>query len=170
MKRFVITFALILVALFSLEMLNPVQEHLVVPFTGLLAKISAALVSPFDDTVLAYGKVLQFSDTGFAVSIEAGCNGVEATIVLIAAVIAYPASWKARITAIGLGFLAVQALNIVRIISLFYLGDWDLDIFSWVHLYLWPSLIMLDVLVVFIVYLRYLSRDEGELANAAAAG
>ena len=52
----------------------------------------------------------------------------------------------------------------------FYLGDWDLDIFTWVHLYLWPSLIMLDVLVVFVLYLRYLSRKEGEMANAAAAG
>ncbi|TDG15212.1 exosortase H [Seongchinamella unica] len=166
MKRFVITFLLILVVLFSLEMLNPVQEHLVVPFTGLLAKISAALVSPFDDTVLAYGKVLQFSDTGFAVSIEAGCNGVEATIVLIAAVVAYPGSWKARCTAIILGFFAVQVLNILRIITLFYLGDWDLDIFTWVHLYLWPSLIMLDVLVVFVLYLRYLSRNDGEMANA----
>lgn len=170
MKRFVITFSVVLVALFSLEMLNPVQEHLVVPFTTLLAKISAMLISPFDEGVIAYGKVLQFKDTGFAVSIEAGCNGVEATIVLIAAVVAYPASWKARSLAILLGFLAIQVLNIARIISLFYLGDWDIDIFSWVHLYLWPSLIMLDVLVVFIVYLRYLSRDQLEGSNAAAAG
>jgi exosortase H (IPTLxxWG-CTERM-specific) len=170
LKRFVITFAIVLVALFSLEMLNPVQEHLVVPFTTMLAKISAALISPFDNGVIAYGKVLQFKDTGFAVSIEAGCNGVEATIVLIAAVVAYPASWKARISAIALGFLAIQVLNIARIISLFYLGDWDIDIFSWVHLYLWPSLIMLDVLVVFIVYLRYLSRKPSGGDNALAAG
>ncbi len=170
MKRFVITFVIVLVALFSLEMLNPVQEHLVVPFTTMLAKISAALISPFDNGVIAYGKVLQFKDTGFAVSIEAGCNGVEATIVLIAAVVAYPASWKARISAIALGFLAIQVLNIARIISLFYLGDWDIDIFSWVHLYRWPSLIMLDVLVVFIVYLRYLSRKPSGGDNALAAG
>lgn len=170
MKRFVITFAVILVALFSLEMLNPVQEHLVVPFTSILAQISAFLITPFDDSVIAYGKVLQFKDTGFAVSIEAGCNGVEATIVLIAAVVAYPASWKARALAIVLGFLAIQVLNIARIISLFYLGDWDIDIFSWVHLYLWPSLIMLDVLVVFIVYLRYLSREQEGPADAVAAG
>lgn len=170
MKRFVITFAVVLVALFSLEMLNPVQEHVVVPFTTLLAKISALLITPFDDSVIAYGKVLQFRDSGFAVSIEAGCNGVEATIVLIAAVVAYPASWKARFVAIGLGFLAIQVLNIARIITLFYLGDWDIDIFSWVHLYLWPSLIMLDVLVVFILYLRYLSHNQPGAADAAAAG
>jgi exosortase H (IPTLxxWG-CTERM-specific) len=165
----VIVFTLVLISLFTLEMLAPVQEQLVVPFTGWLAKISAALVAPFDDSVIAYGKVLQFRDSGFAVSIEAGCNGVEATIVLVAAVVAFPANWKQRMAAMLLGFLAIQLLNIVRIITLFYLGDWDLDIFTWVHLYLWPSLIMLDVLVVFIFYLRYLSAGEEGAAHAAAA-
>ncbi len=169
MKRFFLIFSAVLIALFTIEMLNPVQAHVVVPFTSVLAKISAALVSPFDPNVIAMGKVLQFRDTGFAVSIESGCNGVEATIVLIAAVVAFPADWKSRAIAIGVGFLAVQALNIVRIISLFYLGDWNKDVFTWVHLYLWPALIMLDVLIVFILYLRHLARRE-EAAAAHAAG
>jgi exosortase H (IPTLxxWG-CTERM-specific) len=159
MLRFVTTFLLILIALFTLEMLNPVQEHVITPFTSLLAHLSAVLILPFDNSVIAYGKILQFKDSGFAVSIEAGCNGVEATIVLIAAICAFPASWRARLTAIGLGFLAIQVINNVRIISLFYLGNWNLEYFSWIHLYLWPALIMLDVLVVFIVYLRYLSKQ-----------
>ena len=166
--RFIVVFALILVALFSLEMMSVVQEHVIVPFTGMLASVSAMLVLPFDNSVVSYGKVLQFADSGFAVSIEAGCNGVEASIVLIAAVIAFPGSWRARLVAIGLGFLAVQAMNIVRIISLFYLGNWNLEFFSWIHLYLWPALIMLDVLIVFIVYLRYLS-GQAERAKTSHA-
>ena len=166
MLRFVTTFLLILVALFTLEMLNPVQEHVITPFTSLLAHLSAVLILPFDNSVVAYGKILQFKDSGFAVSIEAGCNGVEATIVLIAAIGAFPANWRARLIAIGLGFLAIQVLNIVRIISLFYLGNWNLEYFSWIHLYLWPALIMLDVLVVFIFYLRYLSKQTQPLETA----
>ena len=166
MLRFVMTFLLILIALFTLEMLNPVQEHVITPFTSLLAHLSAVLILPFDNSVIAYGKVLQFKDSGFAVSIEAGCNGVEATIVLIAAICAFPASWRARLIAIGLGFLAIQVINIVHIISLFYLGNWNLEYFSWIHLYLWPALIMLDVLVVFIFYLRYLSKQTQPLETA----
>lgn len=158
MTRFFLIFLFVLVALFSLEMQSPVHQNLIEPFTGMLAAISAGIILPFDDSVMAYGKVLQFGPGGFAVSIEAGCNGVEATIVLIAAVLAFPAPWRARLLAIGLGFLAVQVMNILRIISLFYLGAWNLDYFTWVHLYLWPALIMLDVLIVFIVYLRYLAR------------
>ena len=52
-------------------------------------------------------------------SIEAGCNGVEAAIVLIAGIVAFPASLQHKVIAILAGFVFVQALNIVRIISLF---------------------------------------------------
>ena len=163
MARFITIFIVVLVTLFTLDMLKPVQEHVIVPFTTFLAHLSAALILPFDSTVTAYGKVLQFRDTGFAVSIEAGCNGIEATIVFIAAVIAFPARWRARIAAIVLGFFAIQLMNLLRIISLFYLGNWNTGIFEWIHLYLWPALIMLDVLLVFIVYLRYLSGKRATL-------
>lgn len=168
MTRFVFIFVLLLVALFSLEVLKPVQEHVIVPFTGMLASLSAAIILPFDNSVIAYGKVLQFRDTGFAVSIEAGCNGIEAAIVLIAAIIAFPARWRDRLVAIGLGFLAIQVMNIARIISLFYLGDWNMVAFSWIHMYLWPTLIMLDVLIVFVVYLRYLSRKSKPMEATSA--
>jgi exosortase/archaeosortase family protein len=61
--------------------------------------------------------------------------------------------------AILAGFFFVQALNIVRIISLFYLGQWNYTVFEWFHLYLWPVLIMLDVLVVFAIYLQWLGKQ-----------
>ena len=56
----------------------------------------------------------------------------------------------------------MQALNIVRIISLFYLGQRNYNVFEWFHLYLWPVLIMLDVLVVFAVYLQWLGKQHRE--------
>ncbi len=167
MFRFVTLFLIVLLSLFTLEMLEPIHNAVIVPFTNMLAWLSAALIMPFDDTVIFYDKVLQNSVTGFAVSIESGCNGVEASIVLIAAVIAFPSPWRYKVPAIALGFIAVQTLNIGRIISLFYVGQWNLDIFSWVHLYLWPVLIMFDVLIVFILYLRFLTKRASALEMSA---
>lgn len=161
MARFIGIFILVLTVLFGLEMFKPVHASIVEPFTGFIATLSAWIITPFDDSVIAYGRVLRDGANGFAVSIESGCNGVEATIVLVAAVLAFPATWVQRIQAITLGFLAIQVANLLRIISLFYVGQWDIDIFNWVHLYLWPVLIMLDVLLVFIVYLRYISKPSG---------
>lgn len=156
MFRFLAIFAITLLVLFTLELLNPIQAAVIQPFTGGLAAVSAALILPLDESVISSGRILRDSVSGFAVSIEAGCNGVEASIVLIAGVLAFPARWKEKLIAIVVGFIAIQALNIVRIISLFYLGQWQYDIFEWTHLYFWPVLIMLDVLVVFAVYLRWL--------------
>ena len=156
----------VLGGLFAIEMLKPVQEAVIQPFTGVLASISTALILPFDETVIAQGRVLRDATTGFAVSIEAGCNGVEAAIVLIAGILAFPAKTLHKIIAITTGFFFVQALNIVRIISLFYLGQWNYTVFEWFHLYLWPVLIMLDVLVVFAIYLQWLGKRHPDVETA----
>jgi exosortase H (IPTLxxWG-CTERM-specific) len=88
------------------------------------------------------------------VAIEAGCNGVEAAIVLVAAMLAFPAPWRYRAIGIAIGIAAVQILNIVRVISLFYIGQWDFAVFEWAHQYVWQALIMLDVLVVWLIWVR----------------
>ena len=56
--------------------------------------------------------------------------------------VAFPSSVKRKIIAIVASFFFVQALNIVRIILLFYLGQWNYTVFEWSHPYLWPVLLM----------------------------
>ena len=160
-------FCTVLGGLFAIEMLKPVQEAVIQPFTGLLASLSTAIILPFDDNVISQGRILRDATSGFAVSIEAGCNGVEAAIVLIAGILAFPATWLQKCSAILLGFLFVQILNVARIISLFYLGQWNYTVFEWFHLYLWPVLIMLDVLIVFAVYLQYLGKQHSAMERTA---
>ena len=159
MLRFALLFTTVLVGLFTLELLPVGQQWVVIPFTELIAGISVWLIQLFDGGVHAQGIVLRDMASGFAVSIEAGCNGVEATIVLIAAMAAFPASWRMKLIGVAIGFLAIQLMNLLRIISLFYLGQWNETAFEWAHLYIWQSLIILDVLVVFLVWLRYVPKD-----------
>lgn len=168
MIRFVVIFLAILVALFTAELTHPVQNAVVLPWTSLLATVSAAVLGFFDGSVIAYGKVLQHSVTGVGVSIEAGCNGIEACLILIAAVLAYPASWPMRLAGIALGFLAIQAVNVLRVITLFYLVEYSPAMFEFAHLYLWQALIMLDVLVVWLLWVRQVSRREARLEMLGA--
>lgn len=154
MLRFLLVFVGLQIVLFGVELLQPVQEHLVLPWTLLLAKGCSSLVTLFDAHALSQGKVLFNPTTGFGVSIEPGCNGVEACIVLIAAMLAFPAPWRHRLIGLAIGFVAVQGLNVVRVISLFYLGQWSTRAFNFAHEYLWQGLIMLDVLVVWLIWVR----------------
>lgn len=168
MLRFCVVFLALLIGLFALELWQPVQQRVIVPFTTGLASVSAALMQVFDANVAALGKSLFDPRTGFAVTIEAGCNGVEASIMLIAALLAWPASGRERAIGIALGVASVQALNLLRIISLYYLGKWDPQWFEWAHRYLWQALITVDVLVVWLLWLRWLGRGSQALHHANA--
>ena len=47
------------------------------------------------------------------------------------------------------GSAVIQVVNIVRFISLFYLGQYSARWFDFAHGYLWKSLIVLDTMVIF---------------------
>jgi len=168
MARFFIIFTVLLVGLFTLEILQPAEKYVILPFTSLIADISVWIVLLFDDNVIATGNVIRDSVNGFGVRIERGCNGLEAVIILFAAIFAFPAPLKSKLIGFVIGFFAIQFLNLVRIISLFYLGQWNFTVFEWFHLYLWQALIILDALVVWLIWLRRLPRPAAPSQAAPA--
>jgi exosortase H (IPTLxxWG-CTERM-specific) len=159
MLRFVATFLICLLVLFTLDILTPVQEHVILPFTTIVAQVSVLLMHAFDHSVISRGNDIINAITGSGIEIVAGCNGVEAVLILVSAVLAFPAPWRHKLIGIGIGFLAIQTLNLVRIISLYYLHEWNQVWFEWFHLYLWQALIVLDALVFWLIWLRFLPRS-----------
>ena len=155
MQRFLLIFVVLLALAFGVELTPWAQAWVVKPWTDTVARVSGALMHAFDPTITTTGNVIASSASTFAVAIEAGCNGVEATLVLVAAMIAFPATWPHRLAGILVGVTTVQVLNIVRVVTLFYLGQWNADVFEWAHLYVWQALIMLDVLIVWVVWVRF---------------
>ena len=155
MRRFLIVFVALLAVAFAGELTPWGQAWLVTPWTDSVARVSGALMRVFDASITTSGNVIGATGSPFAVSIEAGCNGVEATLVLVAAMLAFPAPWRHRVRGMLIGVAAVQALNVLRVVSLFYLGRWNEDAFEWAHLYVWQALIMLDVLIVWVVWVRF---------------
>ena len=168
MIRFFILFTVLLVGLFTLEILQPAEKYVILPFTSLIADVSVWIIQLFDDNVMSISNVIRDKTTGFGVRIERGCNGVEALIILFAAIFAFPAPIKHKLIGFAIGFVAIQALNLVRIVSLFYLGQWNQVAFEWFHLYLWQALIILDALVVWLIWLRTLPQAKARRAREAA--
>jgi exosortase H (IPTLxxWG-CTERM-specific) len=166
MRRFAILFVVILLGLFAFE-LSPPGQALVRPWTAAVAAVSSELIRAFDGDAVSQGNVVHSVRTGFAMAIEAGCNGVEAMLVLLAGILAFPASWRWKLAGLA-GVVAIQALNIVRIVSLFYLGQWNGPWFDWAHLYLWQALIMLDALVVWLLWMRNAPPARAPALPAAA--
>ncbi len=178
MIRFFLLFLLIQGVLFAAELTPPAQAHVVQPFTSGLAWVSGHLIELTGREIIASGVIIRDVSTQFAVEIAAGCNGVEAMILLVAAMLAFPSPWRYKLAGILVGIVAIQGLNLVRIVSLFFLGMWNETAFEWAHLYVWQALIMLDALAVWLLWLRALPRTgarpgsggngEGDAAPAAA--
>ena len=75
MARFLVLFMVLLAALFALEMLQPVQRHVVLPWTSLLADASGWLMRLFVDQVAVYGKLISSTEKPFSGSLEPGLSG-----------------------------------------------------------------------------------------------
>ena len=154
MARFLLTFIVLVIVLFAAELTAPVQQYFVLPWTEMLTKAAAVLLQWADPTVISRGNLLATAQGTFAIAVVAGCNGIEALIILVAAMLAFPSPWRHKMWGLLLGALAVQVLNLIRVISLFYIGQWSMPVFHWMHLYAWQALIMLDVLFVWILWIR----------------
>ena len=164
--RYLATFTIVALALFSV-LATPWAERLFVqPFTQALVDMTAFLVRPFDSRVIADGDILRFSDGLGAVQVLAGCNAVEVCALLAAAILAFPARFKDCLIGATLGILALQTVNLFRIISLLYLSRGSQEVFEFFHHYVWDAMIGLEGLLVFFFWARWQGRRE----QAARAG
>lgn len=125
----------------------------------ILVRISGAMVHTFGGHASTVGATLVDPATNLAIEMKDGCNGVNVTILLCSALLAFPASRKRKVQGLLIGCLAIQSVNILRFISLFYLLQFNRAWFDFAHHYLWESLIMLDALVVFWIWVQGVFRS-----------
>lgn len=164
MGWFLFKFCILAVGVFWLHFQKTVYEAVTRPWTELLADISAKIIHFFDAETFSKGVEIyttRINDQDFSgVRIEAGCNAIEACLILFVAMIAFPSPWLYKLKGMILGFIAVQSVNILRIISLFYLGMWNKEIFDFAHYYAWQVLIIIDAFIVFLVWLSRLPDND----------
>lgn len=165
MRRFVVYFPVCLLAGFALLQAPPVDAA-VTRFTNSLVDITAALIHLFGGKALVNGATLFSPVNGFAVQVENGCNAVNVTLLLWSAILVYPAPWWQKLKGLVAGTLALHALNLLRIISLYYLGQYSRGWFDFAHLYLWESLIVLDTLAIFWGWAILVRRAENHAARS----
>src|SRR6185295_16636364 len=138
---FLILFVVLLGGGFTLISVNWVNDHVIEPFTGGIARVSGATLRMLGQPVTMQGTMIR--SHRFAVNIRNGCNGVEALLIFLAAVLAFPASWKSRLTGLTLGILAIQVVNLVRVVALFLTGVYFPRIFDASHTVIWQTIVIL---------------------------
>lgn len=138
---FLALFIIILGGSFTLISLNQVNERLIEPFTAQVAKASGIALNLIGQDIEMQGTIIRSSR--FAVNIRNGCNGVETMIIFLAAVLAFPAPWRARLIGLVFGCLAIQLVNLVRVVALFLTGAYFPAFFDSSHTVIWQTLVIL---------------------------
>lgn len=86
----------------------------------------------------------------FSVAIRRGCDAVEPTGVLFAAMLAFPGSFRNKLAGMGVGLVILQILNLVRIVTLYLIGTHFPTFFPSAHLEIWPTLFILMAITIFV--------------------
>jgi exosortase family protein XrtM len=75
-------------------------------------------------------------------SVQNGCEGTEAILMLASAILVFPRGWKSKLSGIVVGGLLIYALNQARIVGLYYCLRFDRSLFELLHSYIAPTLVI----------------------------
>jgi len=148
--RFLILFLTILGVSFTVVALRQVNDAFVTPYTAVIARMSGLVLRIFGEKATVTGCVV--SSPRFAVTIYNGCNGLITSLIFISGVLAFPARASAKLIGVIGGLLAIQLINLVRIVSLFYIGIFLPQHFSDAHIFVWQSLVIIAGISLWIVW------------------
>jgi exosortase H (IPTLxxWG-CTERM-specific) len=156
---FLVLFVVLLGGSFTLISVNWVNDHVIEPFTAAIARVSGAALNLCGQHVAMHGTIIQ--GPRFAVNIRNGCNGVEAMLIFLSAVLAFPAPWRWRLAGLVLGSVAIQVINLVRVVSLYLTGVYFPRIFDASHTVIWQSVVILFGVLLWVLWANRLpARDE----------
>jgi len=136
--------------LVGLMRLQWVETHLVLPLAGWQALVAEH----------SLGAAVQ------RVAVNLSCSGTDAMALCVGVIAAYPAAWRFRLGGAAGGAALVLALNVVRIGTLARAVGWPV-LFEALHLYVWPTVLMLAIAAYVFAWMRVADRARPHAVGAA---
>jgi exosortase H (IPTLxxWG-CTERM-specific) len=131
------------------------------PLSLHLASVSGGIIHLFDPDVLVIGTVLRLPNGGFALEVTEACNAMEFTLILICAMIAWPTpAWRYKLLGVLLAIFALQVMNVVRLVTLLYIGQWWPEQFTWIHEHFWPLFFSVDIILFYSSWIWFTSKGK----------
>ena len=154
-KRFAITYLVLISLFFLLIAMKPIQN--IVDLNGLYTKtiifITAKILEIMGISCICQGPIITIA--GISLHVKFGCNGLEAVLIYAAAIISFPATWGKKLLGIIAGFIVIQIINIIRIVTLAYSCIYFKDLFEYIHIYIAEGIMIAVALGMYIYWIGY---------------
>jgi exosortase family protein XrtM len=154
--RFAVLMVLLYAALHAAYFAVP-DDTLRNGFHHVLVSVSAAVINAVQPAAAVRAEGNLLSSGRAALEIVRGCDGSGVVFILTAAVLAFPAGWRAKLLGIAAGAAVVLLLNQLRIIGLYFVAAYREPWFLPLHAYLIPTLLVVAAAAFFLWWSQWAS-------------
>ena len=162
--RFGLTFGTVTLVYYVVTLLPWIDGTLFPAYLEANARISNAILHLLDQATVVTGTTIRSPQ--FSVTIKRGCDALEPSWLFCAAVLAFPAPWHRRLVGMAFGVAAILTLNLVRIVSLYFLGVHLPNFFETMHLEVWPVIFIFTALLLWLGWISWGRSTNLESSNA----
>nr|WP_281255671.1 archaeosortase/exosortase family protein [Desulfamplus magnetovallimortis] len=127
-------------------------------YTEMVVKLSVVLINCVGEVKAVSGSIIQLEN--IALDIQFGCNGLEAFMIYIAAVLSFPSTMINKSIGIIAGFIILQVINIVRIAGLGLVAIYGREYFHYFHVYVAQGMMIVVSFIIFLIWLQYVSNKK----------
>jgi len=122
------------------------------PVLAFNAWIASSTLNLFGTATQASGAVVSSADFSFRVIAE--CTSVVPTMILVSAVLGWPCSTRDKLVGIAMGAGALFGVNVVRLVSLFYIGSAFPRFLDVAHFIGWGFLMVLTIVALWLFWMK----------------
>ena len=116
------------------------NDRFVAGLQRILAQSTGAMLRLFGQSTTVVGTTVQSGQ--FGITVVTACTGLFATGLFVIAVAAFPARWRAKLAGVAIGIGGLYVVNLIRLISLYFVGVHFPGILDAVHQLVWQSLLI----------------------------
>ena len=117
--------------------LGPVQRAIAATSATLARWSGGDAVARADDIVVR----------DLVMNVNHECTGIFVIMLFSSFVLAYPASWRAKVTGLGVGIPLFMTINVLRLATLARIVEFYPDLFFYLHEYVWQGILTVLVLL-----------------------
>jgi exosortase H (IPTLxxWG-CTERM-specific) len=163
--RGVILFLALLGGFYGLESMPFARGTIRTSILEHIAKVSSVALDALGYQTHVSGKVI--TSPNYSVEIISGCDAIDPTAAYIAGVLATPVAFRRKIPGILIGTAALHLINIVRIVTLFYIGIHFPSAFEIVHFDIWQAAFVALTIGLWVLWMQWAMRNTEQPSHVA---
>ncbi len=156
--KFWLGFAGIMLLFYILAIQPFYVENIQEPVSTFFAHISSGLLSLMGQGTTAKGMSIISDD--YLLLIKKGCDAIAPIMLVVTGILLFPSDRRKKLAGIGIGVVSLFALNLFRIITLYFVGVYAPDYFEFMHIEFWQVVFIGLAILYFFYWLHWVTKER----------